>query len=252
MKSEIIDFIQGECDPIRCLFENELLDARSYWYANYNSDECFNSISKIIDTAVEDQTDEVYGKGSYLEMLPSFRYAVFLGYYKSNEPILRRDLEDRNINLKNQMDFYLVEFFRNANQAYKMLLQSDDKIEENNLYKSLSHLSSYIKAASDCYHLWKGSEIIKRGQSMGIFHVKEIIREERSRGGRCSRVQFVEAQDLAVTLAAKGNSVGSIARSLKAEKNKNPKFKIPGNNGHNLDSIEKAVRRWFKKLGIKF
>ena len=251
MKNTVIDFIQKDNHPIACLFESDLLTARSYWYQHYNADKHFEVISKVIDDATAKQMSETYGEDAYKKMLPSFQYTEFLKLHNLKKSQLEQELTAQNISLKNQMDFYLVEFFKNVNEAHRLHSKMAE-IEKSDFIEVASKLSSYVKAAADCFQLWIGSAIIKRGQNMGITHIEKRERARRSKGGSNKTIKFKEAQNLAFELKNKNKSISSIARALVAKHDEDERFKIPGNGGKNIGSLEKTIRRWFlKKTDIK-
>jgi len=243
MKSEIIDFIPEDYSLIHSLFKGDLIDARRYWYQNYD-DRYFEAISEVVDHVSKEESAKTFGKNVIMPLC--FQYKQFLSFHKANKSEIEEILTSKDIPLHHQMDFYLVEFFRNLNEAYKIYLKTS-ATKKSDFISVIEDLSCYMKAASDCFNLWCGNEIIKKGQVMGKEHVENKERARRSKGGKNKTVQFLDAKELVIKLISYGKSVSNVARILRTTHDKDERFKIPGNNGQNIESLEKAIRRWIKK-----
>lgn len=243
MKSEIIDFIPEDYCLIHSLFKGDLIDARRYWYQHYD-DRYFEAISQVVDHVSKEESAKTFGKNIIMPLC--FQYKQFLSFHKANKSEIERILTSKDIPLHHQMDFYLVEFFRNLNEAYKIYLKASNA-KKSDYLDIIEDLSFNIKAASDCFNFWRSNEIMKKGQVIGKEHVERKERDRRSKGGKNKTVKFEEAQNLSFALKQQGRSISFIVRALIAKHEKDKSFKIPGNNGQNIESLEKAIRRWFKK-----
>lgn len=241
MKSEIIDFIPEDYSLIHSLFKGDLIDARRYWYQNYD-DRYFEAISQVIDHVSKEESEKIFGKNVTIPLY--FKYKQFLGFHKLNKSEIERILTSKDIPLHHQKDFYLVEFFRNLNEAYKIHLKTSN-IKKSDYISKIEDLSFYIKAASDCFNLWCGSAVIKRGQNMGIEHVEKKEREIRSRGGQGKSKKYTEAKNLAIELHKSGKETHEIAEALIAKKKEDHFFEIPTIDTSNAGT--RTLRKWIEK-----